>query len=56
LAAFLYRCPNTGSKVQGYVAEQVSDDPNGASSATKKQRRNTALAVGIAFCKKQFPF
>ena len=25
---FLYRCPNTGSRVQGYVAEEVPDDTN----------------------------
>jgi hypothetical protein len=23
---FLYRCPNTGYKVQGFIAEDVSDD------------------------------
>jgi hypothetical protein len=23
---FLYRCPNTGYRVQGFVAEEVSDD------------------------------
>ena len=26
MPAFLYRCPNTGHKVQGFVAEEVSDD------------------------------
>ena len=24
---FLYRCPNTGYRVQGFVAEDVSEDP-----------------------------
>lgn len=28
LAAFLYRCPNTGHSVQGFFAEEVSDDPD----------------------------
>jgi len=28
VATFLYHCPNTGSKVQGFVATEVSDDPN----------------------------
>ena len=23
---YLYRCPNTGSRVQGFVAEEVPDD------------------------------
>jgi hypothetical protein len=26
MAPFLYRCPNTGYRVQGFVAEEVSDD------------------------------
>lgn len=26
MATFLFRCPNTGHKVQGFVAEDVSDD------------------------------
>jgi len=34
LAAFVYRCPNTGNKVQGYAAEEVSDDPNTYESVT----------------------
>lgn len=25
---FLYRCPNTGYRVQGFVAEEVSDKPD----------------------------
>ena len=25
MAPFLYRCPNTGYRVQGFVAEDVSD-------------------------------
>jgi len=25
---FLYRCPNTSNKVQGYIADEVQDDPN----------------------------
>ena len=25
-ANFIYRCPNTSFKVQGYIAEEVSDD------------------------------
>ena len=31
---FLYRCPNTGSRVQGYVAEEVPDDTNAYKSIT----------------------
>jgi hypothetical protein len=27
MAPFLYRCPNTGYRVQGFVAEDVSNDP-----------------------------
>ena len=23
---FLYRCPNTGHRIQGYVAEELQDD------------------------------
>jgi len=26
MATFLYRCPNTGFRVQGYSAEQTSSD------------------------------
>ena len=26
MTPFLYRCPNTGFRVQGYSAEQISDD------------------------------
>jgi hypothetical protein len=26
MAPFLYRCPNTGYRVQGFVDEEVSDD------------------------------
>jgi hypothetical protein len=26
MAPFLYRCPNTGKTVQGFSAEEVSDD------------------------------
>jgi hypothetical protein len=26
MAPFLYRCPNTGYRIQGFVAEEVSDD------------------------------
>ena len=25
---FIYRCPNTGFRIQGYVAEETSDDEN----------------------------
>jgi len=28
MPTFLYSCPNTGQKVQGFVAEDVSDDPD----------------------------
>jgi len=28
MATFVYRCPTTGQKVQGFVAEEVSDDTN----------------------------
>ena len=34
MAAFLYRCPNTGNKVQGYNSKEVSDDPNTYESVT----------------------
>jgi hypothetical protein len=27
VAPFLYRCPNTGHRVQGLIAEDVSDEP-----------------------------
>jgi len=26
MSTFLYRCPNTGFRVQGYTSEQTSDD------------------------------
>ena len=26
VAPFLYRCPNTGYRVQGFIAEDTSDD------------------------------
>ena len=28
MPTFLYRCPTTSQTVQGYIAEEVSDDPN----------------------------
>ena len=28
MAPFLYRCPNTGYRVQGFVVEGVSDEPD----------------------------
>ena len=34
LAAFFYRCPNTNHQVQGFTAEEVSDDPNTYESLT----------------------
>jgi len=34
MSPFLYRCPNTGYKVQGFVAEELSDDPNSYESVT----------------------
>ena len=34
MAAFLYRCPNTGFRVQGYAPEQTSDDDNIYESVT----------------------
>jgi len=38
MPTFLYRCPNTGQTVQGFVAEEVSNevskDPNNYESVT----------------------
>jgi hypothetical protein len=34
MAAFLYRCPSTGKTVQGFIAEDVSDNPNTYESMT----------------------
>jgi hypothetical protein len=31
---FLYRCPNTGYRVQGLVAEDVSEDPESYEAVT----------------------
>ena len=31
---FLYRCPNTGYRVQGFVAEDVSEDPESYEAVT----------------------
>jgi hypothetical protein len=31
---FLYRCPNTGYRVQGFVAEDVSEDPESYQAVT----------------------
>ncbi len=31
---FLYRCPNIGRRVQGFVAEEVSDDADTYESIT----------------------
>jgi hypothetical protein len=34
VAPFLYRCPNTGYRVQGFIAEDVSDDLEGYKAIT----------------------
>ncbi len=34
MAPFLYRCPNTGLRAQGFVAEDVSDDADTYESVT----------------------
>jgi len=34
LAVFLYRCPTTGHRVQGFVAEEVSEDADTYESIT----------------------
>jgi hypothetical protein len=34
MPTFLYNCPNTGFKVQGFVAEEVSNDPGTYESVT----------------------
>ena len=34
MTPFLFRCPNTNQPVQGFVAEEVSDDPNAYESVT----------------------
>jgi len=34
MPAFLYRCPNTGHKVQGFVAEQVSENDDAYEAIT----------------------
>ena len=31
---FLYRCPNTGYRVQGFVADETSDDPESYEAIT----------------------
>jgi len=35
---FLYRCPNTGYRVQGFVAEEVSEDPERYEAVIARQR------------------
>jgi hypothetical protein len=34
MTPFLYCCPNTGYRVQGFVAEDVSDDPENYQTIT----------------------
>jgi len=34
VAPFLYRCPNTGYRVQGFIAEDVSDEIEGYRAIT----------------------
>ena len=34
MAPFLFRCPNTGHRVQGFIAEDVSDDLEGYKAIT----------------------
>ena len=34
MPAFLCRCPNTGHNVQGFIAEEVSDDDEAYESVT----------------------
>lgn len=34
MATFLYRCPYTGQNVQGFIAEEVSDDVDAYESIT----------------------
>ena len=34
MATFRYRCPNTSLKVQGFIADEVSDDPNAYETIT----------------------
>ncbi len=34
MATFLYRCPNTGFRVQGYSPNQTSDDDNSYEAVT----------------------
>lgn len=34
MTPFLFRCPNTSQTVQGFVAEEVFDDPNTYESVT----------------------
>jgi hypothetical protein len=34
MPTFLYRCPTTSKTVQGFIAEDVSDDPNAYETVT----------------------
>jgi len=34
MPTFLFRCPNTSQNVQGFTAEEVSDDPDAYESVT----------------------
>jgi hypothetical protein len=34
MAAFLYRCPNTGRQVQGWLADDPTDCPDGDNADT----------------------
>jgi hypothetical protein len=34
MATFLYRCPDTGFRVQGYTPEQTSDDDDAYEAVT----------------------
>jgi hypothetical protein len=34
MATFVFRCPNTGLNVQGWSAEEISDEPNAYETIT----------------------
>jgi len=43
VAPFLYRCPNTGYRVQGLIAEDVSDEIEGYRAITCLARQQAHL-------------
>ena len=46
VAPFLYRCPNTGYRVQGFIAEDVSDEGYKAIQRTHLVNPTTGKILG----------